>query len=226
MIDAREGTLRLAVPALMQKVYMWMTFAMVISAITAYGVVLNPNLLLLVTSHPFIMLALELGLVFGISAYINRLSVTTATLLFCLFAAVNGATLSIIFIAYHIALIGKVFLITAGMFGALSLIGLTTKKDLSRMGLFCFVALIGIIIATLANTFLFKSEGFDMMLSYAGVLIFAGLTAWDSQKIKLMLYESGDTVAGQKIAVLGALILYLDFVNMFLYLLRIFGNRK
>ena len=172
------------------------------------------------------LLIAELGLVFGVSAAINRLSLLTATLLFILYSVINGVTMSTIFLVFEVSSIAKVFFITAGTFGAMAAIGYTTKTDLSSLGKILFMALIGLIIATVANMF-FKSDGLTMILSYVGVLIFVGLTAWDSQKIKKMLMQAPDVDEGtQKLALLGALSLYLDFVNLFLYMLRIFGSRR
>ena len=217
-----------AFPALMRKVYLWMTLALVITGITAYGVA-NNSLVWTLMERPWIMLVLiiaELGLVFTISGMINKLSITTATLLFVLYSVLNGVVLSFIFLAYTDATISNVFFITAGTFGAMSLIGYNTRRDLSSMGRILFMALIGLIIATVVNIFL-KSSGMEMILSYLGVLIFVGLTAWDTQKIKNMLMECEEpTEEAQKVALLGALSLYLDFVNLFLYLLRIFGSRE
>ena len=168
----------------------------------------------------------EFGLVIAISAAINKLSLTTATLLFVLYSVIIGATLSFIFAIYTMSSIASVFFITAGTFAVMAVIGYTTKKDLTSMGKILFMALIGIIIATVVNIFL-KSTGLQMIVSYLGVLIFVGLTAYDSQKIKQMLLMAPDASEGaQKIALLGALSLYLDFVNLFIYLLRIFGRRE
>lgn len=149
-----------------------------------------------------------------------------ATLMFVLYSVINGVTLSSIFLIYTAESITQVFLITAGTFGAMAFIGYTTKKDLSSMGKYLLMALIGLIIATLVNIF-FKSSGMSMIISYVGVLIFVGLTAYDSQKIKEMCnsIEYVDESA-QKLALLGALTLYLDFINLFIYLLRIFGKRE
>ena len=167
----------------------------------------------------------ELALVFIVSGMINRLSLATATLLFILYSIINGATLSMIFVAFSTAVIAKTFFITAGMFAAMSVFGYVTKRDLSGIGRILFMALIGIIIATIVNLFV-KSSGFDLIISYLGVAIFVGLTAWDTQKIKQMLLTAdGMDESVQKIALMGALSLYLDFINLFLYLLRIFGNR-
>ena len=168
----------------------------------------------------------EFALVFGVTAAINRLSLATATMLFILYSVINGAMLSAIFVAYSPMVITKVFFITAGTFGAMAAYGYFTKRDLSSIGKILFMALIGLVIATVVNIFL-KSNGFDLILSYLGVAIFTGLTAWDSQKIKVMLAQCEDMDEGaQKIALLGALTLYLDFINLFLYLLRIFGRNS
>lgn len=218
-----------AFPALMRKVYVWMTLALAITGITAYGVATSPALLSLIFSSKVVFFGLiiaEFALVFAVSGAINRLSLSTATLLFVLYSVVNGATLASIFMLFSMAVIGKVFFITAGTFAVMALVGYTTKTDLTSMGKLLFMALIGIIIATVVNMFV-KSAGFDLIISYIGVLVFVGLTAYDTQKIKQMLQMAPD--AGeqmQKIALLGALSLYLDFVNLFLYLLRIFGNNR
>ena len=226
--ENRDHEISLAFPALMRKVYVWMTLALVITGITAFGVATSPNLTALIFSNRLVMWGLiiaELALVMSVSAAINRLSLATATLLFILYSALNGATLSVIFLAYSMTLITKVFLITAGTFAVMAFIGYTTKADLTSMGKILFMALIGIIIATVVNVFFVKSSGFDLIISYVGVLVFVGLTAYDSQKIKVMLqqFPAADE-QGQKIALLGSLTLYLDFINLFLYLLRIFGR--
>jgi FtsH-binding integral membrane protein len=211
----------------MRKVYVWMTLALVITGITAYGVATSPALLTALYSSKGIMFALiiaELALVIGVTAAINKLSLSTATFLFVLYSILNGAMLSSIFVLYSPTIITKVFLITAGTFGAMAVYGYFTKKDLSSIGRILFMALIGIIIATLVNFFT-KSAAFDLIISYIGVAIFVGLTAWDSQKIKLMLAQCEEmNESTQKLALMGALTLYLDFINLFLYLLRIFGR--
>jgi len=218
-----------AFPVLMRKVYVWMTLALVITGATAYGVATSPGIQMALFSNQLLFWGLviaEFALVIGISAAINRLSLTTATLMFILYSVINGAMLSSIFLIYTMSSIASVFFITAGTFGVMALIGYTTKKDLTSMGKILFMALIGIIIATIVNIFL-KSSGLQMIVSYLGVLIFVGLTAYDSQKIKNMLQMAPDaSEASQKLALLGALTLYLDFVNLFIYLLRIFGRRE
>jgi FtsH-binding integral membrane protein len=206
-----------------------MTLALVITGFTAYGVANSPGVLQAIYTNPVIFWGLiiaEFALVIGVSAAINRLSLTTATLMFVLYSVINGAMLSSIFLVYTQSSITTVFFITAGTFGAMALVGYTTKTDLTTMGKYLFMALIGLIIATLVNLFL-KSSGMTMILSYVGVLIFVGLTAYDSQKIKEMLLQAPDAGEGaQKLALLGALTLYLDFINLFIYLLRIFGKRE
>lgn len=216
-------------PALMRKVFVWMTLALAITGLTAYGVATSPTILSLIFSSKvtfFGLIIAEFALVFAISGAINRLSLSTATMLFILYSVINGATLSSIFFAFSVATIGKVFFITAGTFGAMALVGYTTKTDLTSMGKLLFMALLGIIIASVVNMFV-ASSGLDLILSYVGVLVFVGLTAYDTQKIKQMCQAAPDAgESAQKLALIGALSLYLDFINLFLYLLRIFGNNR
>lgn len=229
LADDRGLSVSSAFPVLMRKVYVWMTLALVITGFTAVGVVSSPAILSAIfnnTAMVWGLLIAELALVFTVSAAINRLSLTTATLLFVAYSILNGVTLSFIFIAYTATSIANVFFITAGTFAVMAFVGYTTKKDLSSMGRILLMALIGIIIATIVNMFM-RSSALDMILSYVGVVIFVGLTAYDSQKIKQMLQQAdgtGETM--QKLALLGSLTLYLDFINLFLYLLRIFGDRR
>ena len=225
VVNEKERGLSGAFPVLMRKVYTWMTLALLITGVTAFGVASSPTLFMSLKMMWGLIIA-ELALVFILSGAINRLSLGTATLMFIGYSVLNGAMLSSIFLVYEPMVIAKVFFITAGTFGAMAVYGYTTKKDLTSMGKILFMALIGLIIATVVNMFL-KSPGFDYILSYIGVAIFIGLTAWDSQKIKEMLQTQYDMSEGaQKLALLGALTLYLDFINLFLYLLRIFGNNR
>ena len=229
MINEQEGRVSLAFPALMRKVYVWMTLALVITGITAYIVSHNESIIMTMMTTPALMWGLiiaELALVFVISGMIQRLSLTVGTLLFVVYSALNGLTLAPILMIYTGASVAKVFFITAGTFAAMAFVGYTTKKDLSSLGRLLFMALIGLIIATVVNLFM-KSSGLEMILSYLGVAIFVGLTAWDTQKIKLMLAQCPEpTEEAQKLALLGSLSLYLDFINLFIYLLRIFGSRE
>ncbi|MCR5472604.1 MAG: Bax inhibitor-1/YccA family protein [Prevotella sp.] len=226
--NEREWAISEAFPVLMRKVYVWMTLALVITGITAYGVASSPAILQAIYTNQLLFWGLiiaEFALVIGVTAAINKLSLTTATLMFVLYSVINGAMLSSIFLIYTASSIATVFFITAGTFAAMAIVGYTTKADLSSMGKILFMALIGLIIATIVNIFV-KSSGLDMIISYVGVLIFVGLTAWDSQKIKQMMLQAPDAGEGmQKMALLGALTLYLDFINLFIYLLRIFGRR-
>lgn len=230
LIREKEGIASAAFPALMRKVYVWMTLALIITGVTAYGVAHSEVLMQKVLESRGIFwgfLLAELGLVWIISRFIDRLSLTTATLLFIVYSALNGATLSVIFMVYSPAVITKVFFITAGTFGAMAAFGYFTKADLSSLGKLLIMALVGIIIASLVNLFLIKSGTFDLIVSYIGVLVFVGLTAYDSQKIKNLLLEADDVnEESQKIALIGSLALYLDFINLFLYLLKIFGREK
>ncbi|WP_276943530.1 Bax inhibitor-1/YccA family protein [Hallella colorans] len=229
IIRGKESALSAVFPALMRKVYVWMTMALAITGICAYGVATSPNIMQMIYGNSmtiWVLFIVELGLVFYTTARIQKLSLTTATTLFIIYSALNGVTLSGIFMVYSMTSIAKVFFITAGTFAAMALYGYFTKTDLSKIGNILFMALIGLIIATVVNLFL-KSAMFDLILCYIGVGIFVGLTAWDSQKIKHMLAMQVDmSESAQKIALMGALSLYLDFINLFLYLLRIFGNRN
>ena len=228
MTRERELSMSAAFPVLMRKVYVWMTLALVLTGVTAFGVATSPGIMTALTNRILFwgLVIAEFALVIGISAAINKLSLTTATLMFVLYSVINGAVLSSIFLIYTMSSIASVFFITAGTFAVMAFIGYVTKTDLSSMGKILFMALIGIIIATIVNIFL-KSSGLEMIVSYLGVLIFVGLTAYDSQKIKNMLLMAPDASEGaQKLALLGALTLYLDFINLFIYLLRIFGRRE
>ena len=225
----KDYAMSTAFPALMRKVFVWMTLALAITGLTAYGVATSPTILSRRCSGKvafFGLIIAEVALVFAISGAINRLSLSTATMLFILYSVINGATLSSIFFAFSVATISKVFFITAGTFGAMALVGYTTKTDLTSMGKLLFMALLGIIIASVVNMFV-ASSGLDLILSYVGVLVFVGLTAYDTQKIKQMCQAAPDAgESTQKLALIGALSLYLDFINLFLYLLRIFGNNR
>lgn len=227
IIRQQEMTNASTFKVLMRKVYLWMTLALIITGITAAGVANSPNILALIYSSQVVMWGIiiaEFGLVIYISARLEKLSLSTATTLFALYSILNGVMLSSIFLLYSTAIISKVFFITAGTFGVTALYGYATKKDLSSLGNILFMALIGLVIATVVNVFM-KSAMFDLILSYIGVIIFVGLTAWDSQKIKhMMMVQQDADESAQKLALIGALSLYLDFINLFLYLLRIFGR--
>lgn len=215
------------VSAIMRRVYIKMFLGMLVTALVSWWCYVTPAVIQFFAAHSGMIWGLfiaELVLVFAISGGINRMSSGTATLLFYLFSVVNGVALFPIFLAYTHVSIAKTFFITAGTFGAMSIFGYVTKQDLTRWGSMLFMALIGLIICSVINIFT-KSSTFDWIISAAGVLIFIGLTAWDTQKIKQMAAVAPLESAG-KLATLGALSLYLDFINLFLYLLRFFGNSR
>ena len=227
-IDELKGR-RVAVPALIRKVYTWMALALAITGVTAYGVAISPNLISLIFGSRLMFFGLivaELAMVVILSARLNRLSLTSATLLFVGYSVLNGVTMSSIFLVFTMSSIASTFFICAATFAAMSAYGAFTKSDLSSMGKLMFMALIGLIIATVVNIFV-ASSTLDLIISYVGVLVFVGLTAWDTQKIKMMLSQADYMdESAQKVALVGALSLYLDFVNLFLYMLRIFGGRR
>ena len=214
--------------SLIKNVYLWMCGALAITGLTAYYVGTSYDMLSYIYGSKLIFWGLiiaEFALVIGINAAINKISAMTATLLFILYAVINGATLASIFAVYSMTAIAKTFFITAGTFGVMAIYGSVTKTDLSKIGNILFMALIGLIIAGIVNIFL-KSSTMDLIVSGIGVLVFVGLTAWDAQKIKALLDGVEENETTQKIAVLGALSLYLDFINLFLYLLRFFGGSR
>jgi len=213
----------------MSKVYAWMALALVVSGITALYTVGNETLLNLVLGNSFtiwgLMLA-ELGLVIYLSARLDKISFTTGALLFGVYSVLNGITLSLILLVYTMSSIYTAFFTTSLTFAAMSIYGYTTKKDLSSLGSYLLMALIGLIIATLVNLFL-KNGVMDLIITYVGIFIFVGLTAYDTQKIKTALEYGGSYgVDTRKIALMGALSLYLDFINLFLYILRLLGRRE
>ena len=227
-VEERAQGSALAFPALMSKVYLWMTLALVVTGMTAYYVAISPAILYAIVSNQIAFWGLfigELVLVFVLSSRIMSLSFVTASLMFVIYSIMNGVFFSFILLAYTEQSIATTFLITAGTFGAMSLFGFVTKRDLSTMGRILFMLLIGLIIATVVNIFM-KAEGLALILNYAGVVIFVGLTAYDTQSIKQMLQQHGDKEGAEKIALLGSLSLYLDFINLFIYLLRFFGESR
>ncbi|MGM9656528.1 MAG: Bax inhibitor-1 family protein [Alloprevotella sp.] len=227
-VEERAQSSALSFPALMSKVYLWMTLALVVTGMTAYYVASSPAILYAIVSNQIAFWGLfigELVLVFVLSSRIMSLSFVTASLMFVIYSIMNGVFFSFILLAYTEQSIATTFLITAGTFGAMSLFGFVTKRDLSTMGRILFMLLIGLLIATVVNIFM-KAEGLTLILNYAGVVIFVGLTAYDTQSIKQMLQEHGDKEGAEKIALLGSLSLYLDFINLFIYLLRFFGESR
>jgi FtsH-binding integral membrane protein len=206
-----------------------MGLGLALTAIAALLTLSSPTLLKLIVGNKVIFFGLiigELAMVIALSAAIRKMSAGTATLMFLAYSVLNGLTLSVIFLAYTSASIVSTFFITAGTFGAMSVYGMVTKRDLTSWGSFFFMGLIGLIIASVVNIFL-QSTMIYWITSYIGVFIFIGLTAYDTQKIK-RLGQAGfaDSASRHKVAIMGALTLYLDFINMFLFLLRIFGDRR
>lgn len=218
-----------AVGALLKSVYLQMAAALTITGLVAYFLANSLDFLYFLAESPgtiWIILFAQIGVVIWLSSRLHAMSMTSATILFILYSALMGVTMSSIFMLYTTASIATTFFITAGTFFAMSLIGYITRIDLSKIGSILFMALIGLIIATVVNIFL-TSETLYWVINYAGVIIFVGLTAYDTQKIKNMLTEYGSAdEMGYKIALFGALSLYLDFINLFLFLLRIFGDRR
>ena len=215
----------------MRNVYGWMSCGLLMTALTAMVVAGQPDIIYAIATSKLLMWGLfgaEIGLVLWLTARINTMSSLTAGLMFAAYAILNGITMSFIFLAYTMESIASTFFITAGTFAAMSAVGYFTKKDLSGVGRVLTMLLIGLIIATLVNFFV-ASSGFALVLNYIGVFIFVGLTAYDTQKIKNLVHEAslyGDEEQTTKLALMGSLTLYLDFINLFLYLLRFMGNRK
>lgn len=224
--EQQARSLDTRVSQVMKRVYFKMFLGLLVTAFVALWCQTSPaviNFFITNSWSMWLLIIAELGLVIGLTGAINRLSSTAATGLFYLFAVVNGLMLFPIFMVYSPDSIAKTFFITAGVFGAMSVYGFFTSQNLAKMGSFLVMALIGLIVVSLVNIFL-KSSGLDWIISGIGVLLFIGLTAWDTQQIKTMAQQAPGSSVG-KLATIGALSLYLDFINLFLYLLRFFGNR-
>jgi len=226
--------------AYMLKVYNYMTTGLLLTGLVAYffgkaSIVTNElgqiigitsiGAMLFGSPLKWVVMLAPLGFVFYLSARINKMSVSSAQITFWIFSAIMGLSLASIFIVYTQASIARVFFISSGTFAAMSLYGYTTKKDLTKLGGFLFMGLIGIIIASLVNLF-FQSSALHFAISVIGVLVFVGLTAYDTQNIKNMYYAGDSESVGGKKALMGALRLYLDFINLFIMLLRLFGQRR
>ena len=211
----------------MLRVYNYMATGLGLTGLTAYFVAITPSLFNAIYGTPLYWLVAlaPLGFVFYLSARLHKISFATAQTVFWIFSGVMGLSMAYIFIAFTGASIARVFFITAGTFAGMSLYGYTTKKDLTKLGGFLFMGLIGIIIASLVNLF-FQSSAMHFAISVIGVLVFVGLTAYDTQRIKEMYYAGDSESIGGKKALMGALRLYLDFINLFIMLLRLFGQRR
>ena len=214
------------VSQVMKRVYVKMFLALIVTGGAAWVCAGIPDLMYFLASHRWVywgLLIVELLMVFGISGAVNKISSPMATVLFYAYSLLNGVTFALIFAAYTPVSIFKTFLITSGVFGAMSVYGYFTNRDLTKIGSFLFMALIGLIIASVINIF-WANSTLEWIVSIAGVLIFIGLTAWDTQKIKQMAQYNA--IEPSRLATIGALSLYLDFINLFLYLLRFFGSSR
>ena len=220
-------TLTDSVSKVMRGVYLRMFLGLILTAVTAFLAASSKEFMITLISNRLLFWGLmiaELAVVLVLSARINKMSTGMAALLFFGYALLNGLVFSTLFLAFDLGSIAQTFLITAGVFGAMTVYGYFTKTDLSKMGSILIMAFIGLIICTIVNIFL-ASSTMDWIISFAGVAIFIGLTAWDTQKIKMMIAYDGGANTG-KIATIGALSLYLDFINLFFYLLRFFGASR
>ncbi|HYU79453.1 MAG TPA: Bax inhibitor-1/YccA family protein [Vicinamibacterales bacterium] len=212
--------------AFIRSVYGWMFGGLLLTTFAALWVVMSPPMQALVLGNrvvAFGLMIIELGIVVFLSFRITKMSAGAAASGFLVYSFLNGLTLSVIFFAYTQASIFQAFLTAAGMFGAMAVYGLVTKKDLTSWGSFFFMGLIGIVICSVINIFV-RSSGLSFVISLIGVFVFLGLTAWDNQKLKSMATVTGPMQ--ENVAVIGALALYLDFINLFLFLLRLFGDRR
>ena len=205
-----------------------MAAGLALTAVVAWWVSTQPQLMHTIFRGPtmIVLFIAEIGLVITVSRAINKIGTGAATALFMLYAALNGLTLSALFIVYANASLAATFIVTAGTFGACSVFGYVTKKDLTSLGGFLFMALIGLVIASVVNMF-FASSALYWLITYAGVFIFIGLTAYDTQKLKMIAVQTENSPAiAARLSVVGALVLYLDFINLFLFILRLMGNRR
>lgn len=227
---AEERSVQVAVNTFMCDVYTWMTAGLAATGVVAWYLgVKNPEFIVQHASWFTPLIVIELLLVLAIGWMIDKISPAVAGIMFAVYAVLNGMTLSWIFLAYELGSVGTIFLVTAGTFGGMSLFGYITKRDLTGIGSLCMMGLWGLVISAVVNIF-WKNDMLQFMTSCVGVVVFVGLTAYDTQKIKMIALASADgEITGanaRKLAVLGALTLYLDFINLFLYLLRLFGRRK
>jgi FtsH-binding integral membrane protein len=218
------------VATFMNAVYAWMCVGLGITAAVAWMTAHNERLVASIfgSRGTFLMLIIaELALVWIISAAIHKINAAVATVLFCIYAALNGLTLSVIFLAYDLGTVSAAFAITGGTFAVVSVYGFVTKKDLSGLGGILFMSLVGLLLASVVNIFFFRNETLYWIINYAGVLIFVGLTAYDTQKLKNIAYQTeGNPEMAARLSVVGSLTLYLDFINLLLFILRILGDKR
>jgi uncharacterized protein len=215
-----------AISRFFSNVYAWMCAGLALTAVVAWWISTQPQLAISMGRSWFIFLLVEIGLVMAISYATEKISTGVATALFLLFAAVNGLTLSIIFLVYSLPSIAITFVTTAGMFGGMAFIGYVTKMDLTRFRGLLIMGLLGLVIGTVVNMF-WANSTFHWILTYGGVALFLGLTAYDSQKLKHIAYATQDDPRlAARLSIVGSLILYLDFINLFILMLRILGSRR
>jgi FtsH-binding integral membrane protein len=215
------------VATFLRAVYGWMCMGLAVTAVTAWVVSSTPALVIAVTTNRLLFWGLiiaQLGLVLVLSARVHRLAPATASLLFLAYSALTGLTISFVLLAFTGESVAATFLVTAGMFGALALYGTVTRRDVSGLGQFLFMGLVGVVLAGIINVF-WQNDAFQFVLSFIGVIVFTGLTVYDAQRLKSMALATPAGATGSY-AIVGALALYLDFINLFLMLLRLFGNRR
>jgi FtsH-binding integral membrane protein len=215
------------VNAFLRSVYGWMCAGLAVTALTATFVASSPGIVTAVASNRLLFWGLviaQLGIVFALSARVDRLAASTASMLFIVYSALTGVTLSFVLLAFTGESIATTFVVTAGMFGALAFYGSATRRDLSGLGSFMFMGLIGLVLASIVGMF-WHSDALQFVISFIGVIVFTGLTAYDAQRLKAMALAMPGGQTGSY-AVVGALALYLDFINLFLFLLRFLGNRR
>ncbi|MCM1520187.1 MAG: Bax inhibitor-1/YccA family protein [Lachnoclostridium sp.] len=225
--DPQSHAFAMQVSGVLKQVFLKMFLGLIVSGLVAWYCANSAGYQSFLMNHSsivWVFFLVEMGIVIGITSALTRMSATMAALLFYVFAAINGLTIAQIFWVYSLTSIAKTFFICAGTFGAMSAYGYFTTQDLTKWGSFLFYALLGLIIMSLVNIFT-RSTTFEWIISGAGVLIFIGLTAWDTQQIKQMVLQAPEEWQGH-ISTYGALTLYLDFINLFLYLLRFFGNSR
>ncbi|MBU0986428.1 MAG: Bax inhibitor-1/YccA family protein [Proteobacteria bacterium] len=230
-VPVQRPQVQVQVNEFIRSVYNWMAIGLGVTGLVAFFVTNSEAMMRLIFGNQLVFFGLiigELALVFSISARVHKMQASTATFLFVLYAALNGATLSAIFLVYTKSSITSTFFVCAATFISASIYGMATQRDLTSMGQFMFMGLIGIVIASVVNLFM-RSSGVSLIVSYIGVIVFVGLTAYDTQKLRTMALTQPEDVDGatvRKGTILGALTLYLDFINLFLMLLRIMGNRE
>jgi FtsH-binding integral membrane protein len=220
------GTSNPTITRFFNAVYAWMCAGLGVTAAVAWFVAQSPSLALTFLHSWLLLLIVEIALVMVISRAVNKVSTNVATLLFLVFAAVNGLTLSVIFLIYAHATLASAFIISAGTFGALSVYGFVTKRDLTAAGRILYMLLIGLVIASVVSLF-WHNSAFQVIFNYVGVIVFAGLTAYDTQKLKAIAEQTqGDPAMASRLSIVGSLSLYLDFINLFLFILEVMNDRR